>query len=52
MQIQRTFSGASWESQGGYCCGIKIGNHIYISGTALIDAAGSVFAPGDAYARY
>jgi enamine deaminase RidA (YjgF/YER057c/UK114 family) len=37
MQIQRTFSGASWETKVGYCRAIKIGNQIYISGTAPID---------------
>lgn len=51
MQIKRTFSGASWESQVGYCRGVRVGNHIYISGTAPIDTTGKVFAPGDAYAQ-
>lgn len=49
MQIKRTFSGAIWETQVGYCRGIRVGNHIHISGTAPIDTTGSVFAPGDGY---
>ncbi len=51
MQVKRTFSGASWESQVGYCRGVRIKNQIYVSGTAPVDEAGGVFAPGDAYAQ-
>lgn len=51
MSIMRTFSGASWESKVGYCRAIRIGNQIYVSGTAPVDEAGGVFAPGDAYAQ-
>ncbi|MEM7714595.1 MAG: RidA family protein [Cyanobacteria bacterium P01_A01_bin.68] len=51
MQINRTFSGASWESTVGYCRAIKAGNNIYVSGTAPVAEDGSVFAPGDAYAQ-
>lgn len=51
MQVKRTFSGASWESKVGYCRGVKVANLIYLSGTASVDEAGSVFAPGDAYAQ-
>ncbi|BAY86609.1 endoribonuclease L-PSP/chorismate mutase [Calothrix parasitica NIES-267] len=51
MQINRTFSGASWESTVGYCRAVKAGNHIYVSGTAPVAEDGSVFAPGDAYAQ-
>jgi enamine deaminase RidA (YjgF/YER057c/UK114 family) len=51
MQVTRTFSGAFWESKVGYCRGIRVGNHIYISGTAPVDTAGGVFAAGNAYAQ-
>ncbi|MGI2902714.1 Rid family hydrolase [Tolypothrix sp. VBCCA 56010] len=51
MQVKRTFSGVSWESKVGYCRGVKVANLIYLSGTASVDEAGSVFAPGDAYAQ-
>lgn len=51
MQVKRTFSGASWESKIGYCRGVKVGNLIYISGTAPVDEAGAMFAPADAYAQ-
>lgn len=51
MHINRTFSGASWESTVGYCRAVKAGNHIYVSGTAPVAEDGSVFAPGNAYAQ-
>jgi enamine deaminase RidA (YjgF/YER057c/UK114 family) len=51
MQVKRTFSGASWESKVGYCRGIRVGKHIYISGTAPVDETGGVFAPSDGYAQ-
>ena len=51
MERSRTFSGVSWETQVGYCRAIRVGDNIYVSGTAPIDADGKVFAPGDAYAQ-
>jgi enamine deaminase RidA (YjgF/YER057c/UK114 family) len=51
MQVRRTFSGASWESQVGYCRAIRVRKHIYVSGTTSIVETGEVFAPGDAYAQ-
>ncbi|WP_026733853.1 RidA family protein [Fischerella sp. PCC 9605] len=51
MQMKRAFSGASWESKVGYCRGVRVGNHIYISGTAPIAEGGGVFAPEDAYGQ-
>ncbi len=51
MAFNRTFSGAPWESQVGYCRAIRAGNQIYVTGTASVAADGSVFAPGDAYAQ-
>ena len=51
MPFHRTFSGAPWESKVGYCRAIRAGDHIYVTGTAPVDDAGGVFAPGDAYAQ-
>lgn len=49
--MQRTFSGAPWEAQVGYCRALRVGNQIYVAGTAPVSDDGSVFAPGDAYAQ-
>ncbi len=51
MERRRTFSGVSWETTTGYCRAIRVGDNIYVSGTAPIDAEGKTFAPGDAYAQ-
>jgi enamine deaminase RidA (YjgF/YER057c/UK114 family) len=51
MERRRTFSGVSWETTTGYCRAIRVGDNIYVSGTAPIDADGGVYAPGDAYAQ-
>ncbi len=49
--IQRTFSGAPWEAQVGYCRALRVGQQIYVTGTAPVSDAGGVVAPGDAYAQ-
>ena len=51
QQRQRVFSGASWEKQVSYCRAVRVGDRIYVSGTAPVDGQGGVFAPGDAYAQ-
>lgn len=51
MERRRTFSGVSWESTVGYCRAIRVGDNIYVSGTAPIGSDGRVYAPGDAYAQ-
>jgi enamine deaminase RidA (YjgF/YER057c/UK114 family) len=49
MQFSRTFSGAPWESQVGYCRAIRADHHIFVTGTTAITEDETVFAPGDAY---
>ena len=51
MARQRTFSGSVWEETAGYCRAMRIGNQIFVSGTAPADDEGGTFAPGDAYAQ-
>jgi isochorismate pyruvate lyase len=51
MARQRTFSGSIWEETAGYCRAMRVGNQIFVSGTAPADGAGGTFAPGDAYAQ-
>jgi isochorismate pyruvate lyase len=49
--IQRTFSGAPWESKVGYCRAIRAGNIVAVTGTASVGENGKTHAPGDAYAQ-
>jgi enamine deaminase RidA (YjgF/YER057c/UK114 family) len=51
MARQRTFSGTPWEAKAGYCRAMRIGNQIFVAGTAPVDDEGDTFAPGDAYAQ-
>ncbi len=51
VTFQRTYSGAPWESQVGYCRAIRAGDHVYVTGTAPVAEGGGVHAPGDAYAQ-
>jgi isochorismate pyruvate lyase len=51
MSFQRTFTNAPWEKEVGYCRALKAGDHVYVTGTAPVDANGKTFAPGDAYAQ-
>ena len=51
MPFQRTFSGAPWESQVGYCRALRAGDRVFVTGTAPVAEGGGVHAPGDAYAQ-
>lgn len=51
MERRRTYSAAPWESRIGYCRAVRVGPHIYVTGTASVGPDGGVFAPGDAYAQ-
>lgn len=51
MRRKRAFTGTSWESRYGYCRAIRVGDHIYVTGTAPVSDDGSVFAPGDPEAQ-
>ncbi|MEA5498593.1 RidA family protein [Limnoraphis robusta] len=51
LVVRRSFSGAPWESQVGYCRAVRVANQIFVTGTAPVTLDGSIFAPGDAYAQ-
>jgi isochorismate pyruvate lyase len=47
----RTWSGAPWEAQVGYCRAVRAGAMIFVTGTAPVAEGGGVEAPGDAQAQ-
>ncbi len=40
---------APWARVVGYARAVRVGNHVYVAGTAPVGEDGSVVAPGDAY---
>jgi isochorismate pyruvate lyase len=51
MDYQRTWTGAPWEREAGYCRAVRAGDHVYVTGTAPVAEDGGVYAPGDGYAQ-
>ncbi|NJK36484.1 MAG: RidA family protein [Oscillatoriales cyanobacterium RM2_1_1] len=51
MSALRIGSDSPWETRVGYCRAIRVGNQVFVSGTAPITDSGEIFAPGDGYAQ-
>lgn len=49
MEVRRAFSGSPWEPVVGYCRAVRVGDLVFVTGTAPVAEGGGVHAPGDAY---
>jgi enamine deaminase RidA (YjgF/YER057c/UK114 family) len=49
MDRVRFESGTRWEPLVGYSRAVRVGPHVYVSGTTATDASGSTVGSGDAY---
>ncbi|HUP90579.1 MAG TPA: RidA family protein [Longimicrobiales bacterium] len=49
MERIKVKTAAPWAATVGYSRAVRVGNHVYVAGTAPVADDGSVFAPGNPY---
>jgi enamine deaminase RidA (YjgF/YER057c/UK114 family) len=51
VERTRVGTGTPWEPLVGYARAVRVGTHVYVSGTTATDEEGRVVGPGDAYTQ-
>lgn len=51
MSRQSVSTGTPWEQTAGYSRAVRVGPHVFVSGTTASDETGATVAPGDPYAQ-
>ena len=51
MKRVNVSSGTPWEASVGYSRAVRVGNHVYVSGTTASDESGTTVAVDDAYGQ-
>lgn len=51
MPRQLFATNTEWEPFVGYSRAVRVGDHVFVSGTTATDASGAIVAPNDAYAQ-